>query len=209
MKVTRKLSKINILRRKFNMKKENKRELTIKQLENRAKVTKWMSKFFMFMFTLGGLIVVLVLTLISDMMGTTLPCGVIIPYIIIEIVNGIICDTFNTASEKYENRIIKQMAGKGNIKEKVILRNEKYVNTILYYYSADSVINIMKNKMESTVELSREQKRKIVNSIIQSIEIQKAEEETMNIIIKVDGGECIETKVPEGKLREMFDLKTE
>lgn len=191
------------------MKKENKRELTIKQLENRAKVTKWMSKFFMFMFTLGGLIVVLVLTLISGIMGTTLPCGVIIPYIIIEIVNGIICDTFNTASEKYENRIIKQMAGKGNIKEKVILRNEKYVNTILYYYSADSVINIMKNKMESTVELSREQKRKIVNSIIQSIEIQKAEEKTMNIIIKVDGGECIETKVPEGKLREMFDLKTE
>lgn len=67
----------------------------------------------------------------------------------------------------------------------------------------------MKNNGEDTVELSREQKKKIVNSIIQSIEIQKAEEETMNIIIKVDGGECIETKVPQEKLREMFDLKTE
>lgn len=191
------------------MKKEKKRELTIKQLERRAKVTKWISSFFMFMFTLGGLIVVFVITLISEMTGTTLPHGVIIPYIIIEIVNGIICDTFNTISQKYENSIIKKMAGKGNIKEKVTLRNEKYVNTILYYYSADSVINIMKNNGEDTVELTKEQKRKIVNSIIQSIEIQKAEEETMNVTIKVNGGECIETKVPEEKLREMFDLKTE
>lgn len=191
------------------MKKEKKRELTIKQLERRAKVTKWISSFFMFMFTLGGLIVVFVITLISEMTGTTLPHGVIIPYIIIEIVNGIICDTFNTISQKYENSIIKKMAGKGNIKEKVTLRNEKYVNTILYYYSTDSVINIMKNNGEDTVELTKEQKRKIVNSIIQSIEIQKAEEETMNVTIKVNGGECIETKVPEEKLREMFDLKTE
>lgn len=191
------------------MKKEKKREFTIKQLERRMKITKGMSNFFMVMSTIGGFVIASVLGVISEIMGTTILCGIIIPYIIIEIINCTIWYIFDNTSWKYENEIIKQMAGKGNIKEKVILINEKYVNTILYYYSADSVINIMKNNGEDTVELSREQKRKIVNSIIQSIEIQKAEEETMNVIIKVDGGECIETKVPEEKLREMFDLKTE
>lgn len=191
------------------MKKEKKREFTIKQLERRMKITKGMSNFFMVMSTIGGFVIASVLGVISEIMGTTILCGIIIPYIIIEIINCTIWYIFDNTSWKYENEIIKQMAGKGNIKEKVILINEKYVNTILYYYSADSVINIMKNNGEDTVELSREQKRKIVNSIIQSIEMQKAEEETMNIIIKVDGGECIETKVPEEKLREMFDLKTE
>lgn len=191
------------------MKKEKKRELTIKQLERRMKITKGMSNFFMVMSTIGGFVIASVLGIMSEIMGTTILSGIIIPYIIIEIINCTIWYIFDNTSGKYENEIIKQMAGKGNIKEKVILRNEKYVNTILYYYSADSVINIMKNNGEDTVELTKEQKRKIVNSIIQSIEIQKAEEETMNVTIKVNGGECIETKVPEEKLREMFDLKTE
>ncbi len=187
------------------MKKEKKRELTIKQLENRAKVTKWMENFFLFMSSIGGLIIVIGLYIMCDMWGITSIWGIIIPYMIIEVIFGIITCAFASMTEKYENTIIKQMAGKGNIKDKVILRSEKYLNTILYYYSADSVINIMKNN----AELSRKQKKKIVNSIIQSIEIEKPEEETMNVIIKVDGGEYIETKVPEEKLREMFDLRTE
>lgn len=101
------------------------------------------------------------------------------------------------------------MAGKGNIKDKVILRSGKYLNTIFNHYFVTYIkLGIMKNNTEDLIE-SREQKKKIVNSIIQSIEIEKAEEETMNVIIKVDSGECIETKVPEEKLIEMFDLKTE
>ncbi len=191
------------------MKKEKKRELTTKQLENRAKVTKWMENFFLIMATIGIFAIMSMLIIVYDILGiTTTFLNIFIPSIIIEIFFGIIACAFESATEKYENSIIKQMAGKGNIKEKVTLRNEKYVNTILYYYSADSVINIMKNNGEDTVELTKEQKRKIVNSIIHSIEIQKAEEETMNITIKVDDGECIETKVPEEKLREMFNLKT-
>ncbi|MCI8345247.1 MAG: hypothetical protein HFJ42_04690 [Clostridia bacterium] len=191
------------------MKKEKKRELTIKQLNNRMKVSEWISEFFMFMYTSGVFLTASVLLLINIEMETTVLFGVIIPFIIIEIMNVILNDTFETISGKYENAIIKRMAGEGNIKNKVILRSEKYVNTILSYYCTDSIINIIKNKLEDAVGLSREQKRKIVNSIIQSIEIEKAEEENMNIIIKVDGGECIETKIPEEKLREMFDLKIE
>lgn len=191
------------------MKKEKKRELTIKQLNNRMKVSEWISEFFMFMYTSGVFLTASVLLVINIKMETTVLFGVIIPFIIIEIMNVILNDTFETISGKYENAIIKRMAGEGNIKNKVILRSEKYVNTILSYYCTDSIINIIKNKLEDAVGLSREQKRKIVNSIIQSIEIEKAEEENMNIIIKVDGGECIETKIPEEKLREMFDLKIE
>ncbi len=191
------------------MKKEKKRELTIKQLKRRAKIAKGMSNFFMFMSTIGGLIIVSVLSVISQIMGTTILCGMIIPYIIIEIINATMWYTFDNTSWKYENSMIKQMAGRGNIKDKVILRSEKYVNTIFYNYFADSVINIMKDNGEDMVKLSREQKRKIVNSIIQSIEIEKSEDENMNIRIKVDDCECIETKVLEGKLREMFDLKNE
>lgn len=191
------------------MKKEKKRELTIKQLENRAKVTKWMENFFLFMSSIGGFIIVIGLYIMCDMWGITSIWGIIIPYMIIEVIFGIITCAFASMTEKYENTIIKQMAGKGNIKDKVILRSGKYLNTIFNHYFVTFIkLGIMKNNTEDLIE-SREQKKKIVNSIIQSIEIEKAEEETMNVIIKVDSGECIETKVPEEKLREMFDLKTE
>lgn len=192
------------------MKKEKKRELTIKQLENRAIVTKWMENFFFIMSTIGMFAIASILIVVYTTLAITITFwNIFIPTILIAIISGIIACAFESKTQKYENTIIKRMAGKGNIKDKVILRSGKYLNTIFNHYFVTYIkLGIMKNNTEDLIE-SREQKKKIVNSIIQSIEIEKAEEETMNVIIKVDSGECIETKVPEEKLIEMFDLKTE
>lgn len=121
------------------MKKEKKRELTIKQLEKRKNIIKNISNYFI----IAAIFLILVLSTISIITGITLPEYVAMKIVSITVIG--VCVIYGIILKfavKYENEIkiknkqrkisrINQLICNGDIKEKAIIKDEMLENAIL------------------------------------------------------------------------------
>lgn len=121
------------------MKKEKKRELTIKQLEKRKNIANKISNYFIIV----AIAIILVLATISIITGITLPEYVTMKIISLSVIGimviyGIILKFANKYQREIESKNrqeqinkLNQLTCNGNIKEKAIIKDEVLKNAIL------------------------------------------------------------------------------
>lgn len=121
------------------MKKEKKRELTIKQLEKRKNIANKISNYFIIV----AIAIILVLATISIITGITLPEYVAmkiisLSVIVIMVIYGIILKFANKYQKEIESKNkqeqiskLNQLICNGDIKEKAIIKDEMIKNAIL------------------------------------------------------------------------------
>lgn len=222
------------------MNKEKKREHTIEQLEKRVKITKKIAIYTYITVLLGSIGIIVILSIISVVTGITFSEYCVFPrYLLFVLFLLSIGYISNILSIKYENKIrditkvdkvniVKQMAEQGNIKEKVILKNEMLQNAILSN-NIDKVVfkeikceTVIPKDTDCTIELylkdgtslqtvfsmedflkliNRASKDGMLNHLIKSIQIENSE-----VAINAENF-SYKGKVTDDKLGEMFEVK--